>query len=86
MKADEGFIGFAPQAVDDFMNGATSAANCSLKMLLKDNYCRLQFESDVSLDDTSPTAIASLKQEAEQITKTDPYKQLIERVSSILKK
>lgn len=86
ISENEGLFGFLPLLANIFMDGATAATDESLKMLLKDNYCRLQFESGIALDDTSPTAIASLKQEAEQITKTDPYKKLIERLSFILGK
>jgi predicted acylesterase/phospholipase RssA len=85
INGDEGLLGFLPQAVNTLLNGPVAATNESLKMLLKDDYCRLQFESTVQLDDASPAALETLKQEAEKITKTDPYIQLVERLASVLR-
>lgn len=81
-----GLLSFVPQLANIFLDGATAATNETLKRLLKDDYCRLQFESGVQLDDASPAALETLKQEAEKMTKTDAYQQLVERVASILRK
>ncbi|MDI9638470.1 patatin-like phospholipase family protein [Geitlerinema splendidum] len=86
INGNEGLFSFVPLLANIFLDGTTAATGESLRMLLKDDYCRLQFESTVELDDASPEALTTLKQEAEQIIKTDPYKHLVERLTSILRK
>jgi len=86
INGNGGLLSFLPQVVNIFLDGATAATNESLKMLLEEGYCRLQFPSDVQLDDASPAALETLKQEAEKMTKTNAYQQLVERLASILRK
>jgi len=81
----EGLLEFAPIAIDTFAIGASEATDEGLKMQLKKNYYRFQFEESSALDDTSPATFQRLAQKADEVSQSAPFQDFITRAAPILK-
>lgn len=86
LDEDVGLLGFATAAIDEVLSASRAATELQLKTELGDhNYFRFQFHSDAPLDTTDPTILHEIVQQAADVSKTNEFKSLVQRLVTIIR-